>query len=335
MFENTTESFGKPWKYRYDLINKDISNDWREELPLLNPLINFSVAKIKNKIFIIGGYNGDEYTSNVYSYKINKNGRLTQYKSEISLPSIKNNIQAILVKNKIFLIGGYNGHEYNYYYYNCDIFIGTINNNGNIKKWDKSLSLPFSLYGSQVINIKDKINIIGGSYSMDILNHMSFFTLNENNIIKNYYIYKKYLCELVSNAQIIVFKNNILLLGGFNKNDEYVDTIQTSKINDEGEILYWHYGPRLPIKLGRFQAIILGNKIFILGGCTNNNEKLSTIYMSTINEDGTLNEFIEHSYLPQSLSDFKAIITDNRLYIIGGINRNKKISNKIYSTAII
>jgi len=345
MIGNESDSFGKPWKYRYDLINKDISNDWREELSLPISLTYFQAANINNKIFIMGGYNNKEYTTNVYSYKINENGTLIECKSEIPLPNGKSYAETLLIKNKLYLIGGRNTNNTNEYYYNSDTLIGTINDKGDIEEWNRSLSLFGNVYGTHTISIKNRIFIIGGSYTTDVLAHISALILDKDGIIKNHYYYAGRLFEIVANGQIIAFKDKIHLLGGYKLENVYynhINFIQSSSIDDNGDIKHWTRKEFLPIELAHFQAIIIGNKVFILGGLDNNRNTHSTIYMSIINEDGTLSEFIEYSYLPEPLYDFETIVTDNRLYIIGGINRNneisnknRKISNKIYSTAII
>ena len=352
MIDNESNSFGKPWKYRYDLINKDISNDWREELTPPESLTYFQAVKIKNKIHIIGGHNTKEilsgidlyeFNKNIYSCEINKDGTLTEWKSEIPLPITKNIGQSLLIKNKLYLIGGYNKSNIDDNYYNNDILIGTIDDKGNIKKWNRSLSLCNELYGTQAINIKDKIILISGIYNVKIAAQPLVLFLNKNGMIKNYYFYKKYLPKMVIYPQLIIFKDKIHLLGGHipienelkEINFQFFNFIQSSNIDDNGDINHWNHKDFLPTALANFQAIIIGNKVFILGGIDIFDHIHTTIYMSTINEDGTLNEFIKYSYLPELIYGIKPIITDNRLYIIGNIIKNDEILNKIYSVSII
>lgn len=99
------------------------------------------------------------------------------------------------------------------------------------------------------------------------------------------------------------------------KNQYAFNTTQTNPITG------WGSAPGgLSDNLHHMSAVVTKNKVYLLGGYNNTTGLVSTIWMSTINADGTLNggTWTNVGSLPFATSTYKAIVTKNRLYLIGG-----------------
>jgi hypothetical protein len=63
-------------------------------------------------VYLLGGYNGSAYVSTVYTAPINSDGTLGTWTTGTSLPGALSHSQAIVTKNRVYLLGGYNGSAY-------------------------------------------------------------------------------------------------------------------------------------------------------------------------------------------------------------------------------
>jgi hypothetical protein len=61
---------------------------------------------------LLGGYNGSAYVSTVYTAPINSDGSLGTWTTGTSLPGVLSESQAIVTKNRVYLLGGHNGSAY-------------------------------------------------------------------------------------------------------------------------------------------------------------------------------------------------------------------------------
>jgi len=96
---------------------------------------------------------------------------------------------------------------------------------------------------------------------------------------------------------------------------------QQYEINTEqsGNITGWTTGPSLPEPLADSSAIVTKNRVYLLGG-HNDNGFTSTVYTAPINNDGTLGTWTTGTSLPGPLANSSAIVTKNRVYLLGGSN---------------
>ncbi len=133
---------------------------------------------------------------------------------------------------------------------------------------------------------------------------------------------------VLSLSQAIVTKNRVYLLGGFNGND-ITSTVYTAPINTDGTLGTWTTGTSLPEGLVGSQAIVTKNRVYLLGGF-NVNGIVSTVYTAPINTDGTLGTWTTGTSLPEGLGGSQAIVTKNRVYLLGGYT-GSAYTNAVYT----
>ena len=120
----------------------------------------------------------------------------------------------------------------------------------------------------------------------------------------------------LATSQAIVTKNRVYLLGGDNVSD-YVSTVYTAPINADGTLGTWTTGTPLPGKLSYAQSVVTKNRVYLMGGF-NGSAWLSTVYTAPINTDGTLGGWTTGPSLPGPLGNSQAIVTNGRVYLLGG-----------------
>jgi kelch-like protein 19 len=75
----------------------------------------------------------------------------------------------------------------------------------------------------------------------------------------------------------VMFDNQIIVCGGYNKSDGRLDSIEVLNLN--GNPPEWHeFFVNLPIKVSGHKCVVHGNRLLIIGGRTKPGESLDTIY---------------------------------------------------------
>jgi N-acetylneuraminic acid mutarotase len=107
-------------------------------------------------VYLLGGYSGGGYVSTVYTAPINSDGSLGTWTTGTSLPGALGNSQAIVTKNRVYLLGGYSGG------YVSTVYTAPINSDGSLGAWTTGTSLPGALAWSQTIVTKNRVYLLGG-----------------------------------------------------------------------------------------------------------------------------------------------------------------------------
>lgn len=306
--------FGKPWKYFYSknseqeniVINREIHN----YLP--DVLSDSAILTTKSRVYLLGGWNKSNWTSTVYTASIDDSGKLGKWSIANSLPKPLGWSQAVVIKNKAYLIGGNNnGWEY-------IICSSDIGEDGTLGEWRIIGELPEPLSLSQAIVIKNRLYLLGGHNGENYTSNVYFATLNDDGTLGEWNI-ESSLPNALGSSQAIVTKNRVYLLGGYNFNNGHISTVYTATINSDGTLGTWVVDSELPEELGASQAVVIKNKVYLLGG-RNKDKYISTVYSANIKNDGTLDKWTIGGKLPMPLAYAQAAIIKNRLYVFGGVN---------------
>ena len=159
------------------------------------------------------------------------------------------------------------------------------------------------------------------------------YSFNKANSTIGTWVANTPLSNNVSNSHVIVTKNRVYLLGGWlNNTSTSTSTVYTAPINPNGTLGALVNSTPLPVAVGYSQAIVTNNRVYLLGGYVNGIE-ISTVYTTSINPDGTLGAWVTDTPLPINLADPQAIVTNNRVYLLGGFNGVAALST-IYTAPI-
>ncbi len=156
---------GKPWRQQYEFNTEQSTNitGWTTGTSLPEGLVGSQAIVTKNRVYLLGGNNGNDITSTVYTAPINTDGTLGTWTTGTSLPEGLVGSQAIVTKNRVYLLGGFNVNGIV-----STVYTAPINTDGTLGTWTTGTSLPGDLGGSQAIVTKNRVYLIGGQNSTDI-----------------------------------------------------------------------------------------------------------------------------------------------------------------------
>jgi len=312
---------GCPWRQQYqinDSQNSDIF-EWSNVGNLPNPIAYFGAIVTKNRVYLLGGRDEYNVLNTVYTAAINSDGTLDKWITSDPLPEPLFQSQALVIKNRVYLLGGCGK-----YCFTNVVYTAPINDDGTLGKWIISDPLPLKTVEDQVIVTKNYVYILGGYTDDRAVTDIYRAPINRDG---TFGVWEKIgnLPIDLSFSRAIFTKNRIYLLGGYSRYG-VMDTVYTALINSDGILGEWTNSYSLPDTLFRSRSIVTTNRVYLLGG-DSGYEILDTIYTASINNDGTLGEWTKNIPLPYPLSNFQAIVTKNHIYILGGLKVTTKNHN--------
>lgn len=319
----------------------------------------------RNRIYLLGGHNGTTYQSVVYTASVYPDGSIGTWSAGTSLPIAVRYTQAVVTKNRVYLLGGYTDNINTV----STIYTAPINSDGTLGAWRTSGTLPVSLGNAQTYVTKTAVYLLGGSSNTTLFSTVYKATINVDGILGSFSAVTS-IPSTLHCSSIIVTNNRIYLLGGAVDNtanstsaiysapilegsNDYSsyyadDTVnymmpgsgkpwqQQYQINttQSGDITGWATTTSLPISLRSAQTVVTKNRVYILGGWNSSNVPSSAVYTAPINSDGTLGTWVLDTALPATNVESQVIVTKNYVYLLGGITTSSVLVSTIYAAPI-
>jgi len=306
------------WCYQHltnDLENIDITG-WTKVSDLPEPLYNFQAITTKNYVYLLGGLKENIVTKTVYTATINNDGTLGGWISVDSLPEPLYAFKAIVIKNRVYLLGGNNSSFKTV----STVYTTTIDDDGILGNWSLATSLPIPLSFSQVVVTKNRVYLIGGYNGINFINSIYAAKINSDGTLENWE-FIDVLPKTVYIPSVIIIGNRVYLTRGLDGLEVY-----TTTINDNGRLGLWTVNNFLPDILACSQAIVTKNRVYLLGG-RNNSTIVDTVFTAPINTDGTLGLWTTDTPLPTPLSSTQAVVTNRHIYLLGGYGKTGSVSS--------
>lgn len=131
---------------------------WTTGTSLPTSLFSPQAIVTKNRVYLLGGYNGSDNIKTVYTAPINADGTLGTWTTGTSLPIAIGSAQAIVTKNRVYLLGGYSSSLTTL----ATVYTAPINADGTLGAWTTGASLPGGLRSGQSIVTKNRVYLLGG-----------------------------------------------------------------------------------------------------------------------------------------------------------------------------
>ena len=217
---------------------------WRSLTPLSQPIYGACAVTNKIYIYIMGGHNGTNVLSTIYTAKINEDGTLTFFPPKTSFYPLYY-ASAVILDSYIYVIGGYYIFGKTSAYFNT-VLLAQIESDGTLKtRGTTKAGTP-----------------------------MQFIDINEKNRLPQKLIY---LCAVISN-------NCIFVMGGSNtyvQNTVYSANIKSDGTLYNWIKLSDTTNNPLPNPLVQSSAVAWNNNVYIIGGHNGKNNQ-SLVYSAAL-----------------------------------------------------
>jgi N-acetylneuraminic acid mutarotase len=261
----------------------------------------------KNRVYLLGCSNDSAALSTVYTAPINADGTLGTWTTGTSLPEPLAYSQAIVTKNRVYLLGGWKGSPQSI------VYTAPINADGTLGTWTTGTSLPASFGYSQAIVTKNRVYLLGAGSSSTVYTA----PINADGTLGTWTTGTP-LPDGLCYSQAVVTKNRVYLLGGRNGIGAAISTVYTAPINADGTLGTWTAGTSLPDGLCYSQAIVTKNRVYLIAGYINGSIS-NKVYTAPIDSTGNIGTWTESLALPIYIYAHSVTIIKNKLYVIGGV----------------
>ena len=234
--------------------------------------------------------------------------------SSFQSPGPKGMAYVATLKDKAYLIGGYDGsHAADTVYVNDR----DINGNFDHSSWKPHNSLPVgNMYGNICVT-STRVYVLGGYNSNDVYVKTVYYAEFDSDGVLGDWIQDADLVENSAYSSLFVTKSKIYIAGGHNGSG-YHDRIMSASILQDGSIGTWSQDGNLAQTLAYSRPIITKSRIYLLGGHDGGNWRNKVQY-SDIQQDGTLGTWtISNSMMTEVTGSGSVAYWKNRVYYFGG-----------------
>lgn len=310
----------------------------------------------RDRVYVIGGWNGSAAVSNVYWASINADGSLGSWATGPSLPYATNGHAMFVAKNRVHIIGGNNGNTV----YSTRVS-AVINADGSLGGWVNELPVPTTISSPTFYATKNRVYMIGGATGFSAPTATTYSaSINADGTI-NAWNNCTALPLAMNASALFAVKNRLYIAGGDNgvstsySNVYYVSL--SSGLNDysdyyngkitytdlgvagtdyvsagggrpwdqqyqinstqSGDITGWTASTAFPVGRHGMDSFVTKNRVYAYGG-RNGNTNYNDCSTAVINADGTLGAWTSAGTIPGTFAWATSCVTGNYVYLMGG-----------------
>ena len=310
----------------------DITNSWSSTTSIRSgaSLVSFSSP---SKAYVIGGSasTGNSYKE-IISAVSGNNGQFAQWTSEGNFPTALIFHAIARRENDIFVLGGREENPGSANDFVNRVFLGKLDNLGNLGAWSPQASLPNNLGMGAAVIINNRIYFAGG-FNNSVISQKVYSALINPDGSLGAWIVAGDMPDPRFGFSMIEFNNNLIILGGYN--GSYLNTVYKTTPNPDGTISFWQSTTSFPTPLYRSSFIKIGTNLLAVGGF-DGNSTTDKIYYTTLHNDGTVDGWqLSSNHLPSPVHGGAVAQVGNYLYLTGGFNANNgSYLNTVYFTKL-
>lgn len=241
---------------------------WQNTTPL--PVALYSHAVVASSdgrfLYVLGGWQNTTRVKTVYRAEVGANGLLGGWATLTPLPEEIAQQAAVLVGNRIYMIGGQNTNDTH-----NKVTTTTIRTDGSLSGWISVTSLPRPVERLSAVVINGSIYVTGGSDGRTTggaFDTVYYSKINSNGTLAGWQTTQ--LPEPLYYHQSVVQNGRLFVLGGTTDETTGRAQVWSSAINAGGWLDGWRAEPALPKALYRMAAVSVPinglDTIYVLGG---------------------------------------------------------------------
>lgn len=318
---------GNPARQQYGLNYNEATDikNWANGTTLPGDLAHHSVIVTKNKMHVIGGSNGSGvYNTSVWTADINSNGIVGEWSVSQTLPTTFANSSVLVVKNKVYMLGGVIGGSIS-----SAIYCANINADGSLGVWSSVGNLPSISTAATAVATRNRVYLLSGYDSSTTTTTATYTaTINDDGTLGTWYAGYS-LPASVGYGQSVVAGGYVHVIAGFSAPAGTAAGVYSAPILSDGTLGPWVTGMPIGPNISYHMSFATKSRVFVLGGVTGSSS--SAVYSCPISADGSLGGWVKVSDLPVPIYQSALALTGSRIYIIGGRQNGPYSANTLYA----
>ncbi|MBI3897344.1 MAG: hypothetical protein HY308_03495 [Gammaproteobacteria bacterium] len=307
--------------------------DWKETASINMPRAGTASFRIKDKLYLVGGVGGtgrDNFLKTTEYAQIHKDGSLGPWQPGPKLNEERGFFDAIVHGDYVYVVGGGNG-DFGHHLLKS-VERARIQPDGTIGNWEAEKNgMVVARRCSKLIATDKAVYTFGGfgGVLLDSVESAEFQpdgSLGEWKLEPNVMTMQRYVNSVKKEGDVF------FVVGGHDQGKGIgITDVEWSKPTQDATLQKWQAAT--PMQQGRYalSTASYGDYMYAIGGISGA-EYLDSIELTSVNQnDGQLAPWQIIAHLDQPRAFFSVLDDNERLYIIGGTNRDGYISSVVYA----
>ena len=236
-----------------------------------------------------------------------QSGDISGWTLDTSLPGALQSSQAIITKNRVYLLGGN---------LTSTVYTAAIDESGVIGVWTTGTALPTGIGESQAVVTRNRVYLLGGYFTGNhYLSTIYSAPINIDGTLGSWTTAGN-IPAAFGQSQVVVTENRVYLFGGYTGG--FLSTVYTASINSSGIIGTWSAATSLPGIFSGGQAFFTGSRIYLVGGWSSGGN-VETVYTAPVDSAGFVGAWTTGTSLPNGLGFSQVVVTKGTVYLLGGV----------------
>jgi hypothetical protein len=219
-----------------------------------------------------------------------------------------------------------------------DAYRARVNGDGMITSWEAAKPLPGAFADMALGSDEDFVFLAGGLDANGEATNAAFIApVFGDGRLGSWKATSFPLPAPRAHSAAVIANGYAYVIGGSEKHAA-VSTVYRAKIGFGGVTGPWTEVASLPGARSHHAAIVRDGSIYVIAGNAGTSDApkpLSDVIRATVREDGSLGEWTTLSTLDASFATHAAVVYENELYVMGGVENNSHFSDRVMRAAFL
>lgn len=224
---------------------------------------------------------------------------------QTSLPAVGTQFDPVESRGNLFVPGGSNETGLQ------TVYVATVNADGSLASWETTTPLP------EPVESPGTVVMGNWMYIASEKGKIYRAAIRADGGLEKWHVSDGAAPWMGGRLTLRAFRDHLYLLGGFH----YVlyDTVAFAAIRPDGSPDRWRQTTSMPEPRQHYCLHFLGDRAYIVGGITSQDQILSSVYSAPVLSDGTLDDWRREADLPAPLWYHNSVLLGDCIILFGGM----------------
>lgn len=246
-----------------------------------------------------------------------------------SLPQYLKSHQVVTWRNYVYCVGGFNGSNPV-----SNVYRATQQESG-ISGWTELAALPVALRDMAVAVTQTQLIVMGGRNNDGVSDKIYAAPFNDDGSIGAWQELSIALPQPCWGLRAVEALGSLYIIGGAytDTENDATDKVYRLTVNAMGEVTAITEMTNLPEARNGHAVTAYDSKIIVTGGYDATFTQQNTVYVASVNLDGTLGDWEAQTALPNAIYAHTTVCTNGILTVIGGMEGTLASNKFVYTDA--